>query len=494
MGPNMNRSPLRWHPLRWLSRLSLLALLIAAAVVALRPEEGRADEDNIPDQVVVVQRQIVVEVPYSFGNIAQSADIIRVAALRDQDQILISGRVPGSTNLIVYDQTGVLRDEFEVTVIPANLSTVMDNVQSLLNDIEGISFKIVNNQVYIQGEVATDEELSRVEDLASRERLVESMVTLSPIAQRLLAGLIETEIDTPGVAARLINDRIILEGVVHSDASSARAEAIARAYYPNIENVLEVREVERVPGRTKTVVIIAHYVELAKSLTRSWGIEWTPLAAQDGGLDLFFSRNFIGGEGGGWTDLEGYASGSVSALLPRLSRARASGYARVLENPTISVKSGEPAYIFSGQDYPYLISQGLTNTVEFQQIGIQMDVTPYAQGNDVDLDINISVTALGEVAANGLATITRSELSTSEYCRAGESIVIGGLQRISDTRDYNRVPETDVAGSLFTLYQSRDYKKSKSQFLVFLTPQIHESSSSANREIKDQFHLEEVRQ
>ncbi len=473
-----------------LRRLAIAALVLSSLVILLRPEPGRADEDNIEHQVVVVQRQKVVQVPYHFGNIAIGSEaVVRIAALYEQDQILLSGRSPGTTNIIIYDRTGVLRDEFEVTVIPANLSRTMDNVTELLQDIEGLTFKIINNKVYIQGEVATDEELARVQDMADREPLVENMASLSPIAQRLLAGLIETEIDTPGLSARLINDRIILEGVVHSKAASARAEAIARAYYPNIENVLEVREVERVPGRTKTVVIIAHYVELAKNLTRSWGIEWTPLASS-AGIEFFFNRDYAQG----WSEVDGYASAQVASLLPRLSQARASGYARVLENPTISVKSGEPAKIFSGQEYPYLIAQGLTNTVEFKQIGIELNVTPYAQGNDVDLDIQVLVTALGEVASNGLQTITRSELQTSEYCRAGESIVIGGLQRISDTRDYNRVPNRDVAGSLYTYYQTRDYKKSKSQFLVFLTPQIHESSSSANREIKDQFNLEEVRQ
>ena len=475
--------------MRAFRRLLAAALLAATIAVLLRPQAGQADEDNIPTQIVVVQNQVVVDVPYKFGNIALSSELVRVVPLYDSQQILLAGRRSGTTNIIVYDQKNVLRDEFEVTVIPANLSRVMKNVQELLLDIEGLSFKIINDKVYIQGEVSVDEELQRVADLAERERLVESMVTLSPIAQRLLAGLIETEIDTPGVKARLINDRIILEGVVHSEAAAARAEAIARAYYPGIENVLEVREVERVPGRSKTVVIIVHYVELAKQLTRTWGVEWTPLTAS-AGLEFFFQRNYADG----WTDTTGYASGNVATLLPRLDRARTAGYARVLENPTISVKSGEQASIFSGIEYPFLVSQGLVNTIEFKEIGITLNVTPYAQGNDVDMDLTVEVSALGEVAPNGFNTINKSNLVTSEYCRAGESIVLGGLHRISDTTAYNVIPNADVEGALFTLYQNKSYKKSKSQFLVFLTPQIHETSSSANREIKDRFNLEEVRQ
>ncbi|MCB9792991.1 MAG: BON domain-containing protein [Alphaproteobacteria bacterium] len=464
------------------------ALLVLALTVLLTPGVSLADEDNVRDQIVVVQNQAAVDIPYRFGNIAQGSDIIKVVPLRDSNQLLIAGRRAGTTNIIVYDVKGVLRDQFDVTVIPTNLSRVMKNVQNLLTDIEGLSFKIINDRVYIQGEVSLDEELQRVQDLADKEPMVESMVTLSPVAQRLIAGLIEQEIDEPGIQAKLVNNQIILQGVAHSEAQKARAEAIARAYYPQVVNVLDLREVERIPGRSDTLVIIVHFVELAKSLTHSWGVEWTPLAVA--GPDAFFQRDYFNG----WTDLSGYVTATVTGALPRIDQARSSGYARVLENPTVSVKSGDTASLFAGAEYPFLVNQGLSNTVEFKDIGIQLDVTPYAHGNDVDMDIKVQVTSLGEIAPNGLQAINKSIMATSQFCRAGESIVIGGLQRVQDSTDYNRVPGDSVEGSLFTLYRNRSFKKSKSQFLVFLTPQIHESSSSANREIKDQFHLEEVRQ
>lgn len=474
--------------MRRLWRLAALAAALAVVVFLFRPVDGLADEDNIPDQVVVVQNQIYIDVPYKFGNIAADVNLIKLIPLRDQSQILIAGRRSGSTNVIVYDRDGVLRDDFEVRVIPANLSKVMEKVTALLKDIEGLTFEVVGDQIYVHGEVATDDELLKVQDLADREKLVTNLATLSPVAQRLQAGLIETAIDVPGVKARLINNTILLEGVVHSASASARAEAIARAYYGNVVNVLEVREVERIPGRTSTVVIVVHFVQLAKELSTAWGFEWTPLLASP--IDFFFQADILPTRG----SPTGSASANVSALLPRLYRARASGYARVLDNPTVSVKSGEKARIFSGMEYPYLVSSGFFSHVEFKEIGIGLDVTPYAQGNDVDLDINVTVTDLGQVAPNGFQAVDRAEIVTSEYCRAGESIAIGGLQRIGDAVSYNKIPETNSTGAIFNFYANKDYKKSKNQFLVFLTPQIHESSSSANKEIKDQFNLQEVRQ
>ena len=414
--------------------------------------------------------------------------------LRDSQQILVAGRKAGSTNIIVYDISGVRRDQFEVTVIPANLSRVMKNVQQLLDDVEGLNFKVVNDRVYVQGEVSLDEDLQRVNNLAEREPLVVSMVRLSPVSQRLLADLIQKEIGVPGVQVRLVSDKILLEGVVHSPTASDRAEAIARAYYNNVINVLEIREADRIPGRTDTVVVIVHFVELTKSLVDSWGINWSPLATESG-IEFFFQAPYDSAEG--WGDVTGYAQATLYGLLPRLDRARTSGYARVMENPSVAVKSADTATIFSGAKVPFaIVGPNGQITVQYEDVGISLEVTPFAQGSDVDISVNVEVSALGEVAPSGYQMIDTSRIVTSEYCRAGESIVIGGLQRLSDRIEYNRVPEgaAETGTPVFTLYKSKDYKKSKSQFLVFVTPQVYESSTQANRDLQDKFNLIEVRQ
>jgi pilus assembly protein CpaC len=448
-----------------------------------------ADEDNIEDVVMVVNRQEIIEVPYALGNIILGGKGVRVRRFEAQRQILVYAQKPVRTNIYIYDNKGVLRDEVNITVVAQSLRRVVENLKILLTDIEGIDFKMMGDRVFIVGEVALEEEFSRVAALAEQEELVVSQVKLSDASLQIIAGVIEQDIAVPGIRAHLINGRIILEGIVHSKEASARAEAIAMAYHENTVNVLEVREVDRIPGHAKTVTLLLHYVELAKTLTTIWGIQWSPLAANEG-VEFFLTKE-LGASG--WGATTGVATATLSSLLPRMERARASGHVRVLENPTVSVKSGETATIFSGFEYPYLVSDGLVQSVEWKDVGISMTVTPYTQGNDVDLTVLVDVTSLGEVAPNGFQAIDKSTISTSEFCRAGESIVIGGLQRVLTKVAYNRVPSSDLEGAVFHLYANRDYKKSKSQFLVFMTPKIHESSSSANRAIKDAFNLQEVR-
>ena len=127
------------------------AALIAAPVFA---------GEGIGDQVVVINNQVAVDVPYEFGDVSVgSSEILKVVPMREEKQLLLAGRDLGTTNVIVYDTKGTRRDEFEITVIPANLAKVMKSVQVLLDDIEGLSFKIINDHVYIQGEVSLDEHL-----------------------------------------------------------------------------------------------------------------------------------------------------------------------------------------------------------------------------------------------------------------------------------------------------------------------------------------------
>ena len=361
-------------------------------------------EDTIPDQIVILNNQEAIDVPFAFGDVSVgSSEIVKVVPLREEKQLLLAGRTVGTTNVILYDTKGARRDQFEITVIPANLAKVMKNVQVLLDDIEGLSFTVVNDRVYIQGEVSLDEEIRRVQELDAKEALVESMVTLSPVSQRLLAAMIQKEIATPGVNVRLVSRKLLLEGVVHSEAASQRAEAIAKAYFPDVINVLEIREVERVPGEAKTIVLVVHFVELTKSLEDNWGIEWTPLASP--GVTFELGSTLSGGK---WSEVSGAATAEITGLLPKLEEARSTGFVRVLENPTVSVKSGETAHIFSGSKIPFVYNDNGSTVIEFIDVGIKMDVTAYASGTDVDMQIKMEVSSLGELTSTGYQSVDQS--------------------------------------------------------------------------------------
>lgn len=445
---------------------------------------------------VVVGTQKVISVPYDFGDISiGNSSTANITPMRGKREILVFGLRPGVNSLILFDTRGNRRDEYEIQILSENLERSMKNIKNLLGDIEGLKFRIVADKIVIEGEVFLEDEIRRVNAVAEKNPNIIQNVTLSPLTQRILAATIEKEIARPDISVRPLRNQIMLEGTVYSETAKIRAESIARAYYSNIVNVLEVRQAERPPSKEKTVVLIAHYVNLSKSLLNSWGIEWAPLASESGSitdLELNAEYNLETGVLSSEKGIE--VTARASLLLPRIQRAKTSGYARVLENPTVSVKSGESVSMFSGLQYPYPVYVQGGVSIEWKDIGIKLEATPYAQGDSVDMKLKIEVTDLGQLSnSNGDPAIDTSKIDTRQYCKAGESIVIGGLARMSDGVLYNRSPG-EVEGALVHLFKSKQYNKAKSQFLVFLTPQIHETSSTANKEIQEKFNLKEVKQ
>ena len=473
----------------------VLALFCVVSSAHAQDESFETSASGAKQINLVVGTQKLISLPYNFGDISVgNSSTMSVTPIRARKEILLHGLRPGINSLIIFDTRGNRRDEYEIQVLSENLNRLMNNVKNLLADIEGLRFRIVGDKIIVEGEVFLEDEIRRVEAVAEKNPNVLALVTLSQVTQRIIANTIEKEIGRPDIKARPLKNQILLEGTVYSETAKIRAEAIARAYYSNILNVLEVKQSDRPPSREKTIVIIAHYVNLSKSLLNSWGFEWSPLSTATGSL--------VDGTMGATYYLDTQEleldpvtlSASASILLPRIRRAKTSGYARVLENPTVSVKSGEPVSMFSGLQYPYPIYYQGGVSIEWKDIGIRLNATPYAQGDSVDLSLKIEVTDLGQLSnSNGDPAINTSEIDTRQYCKAGESIVIGGLTRLSDSVIYNQEPDTED-NALIQLYKSKDYNKAKTQFLVFLTPQIHETSTTANKEIQEKFNLKEVKQ
>lgn len=491
-------------------RVAVIAGLCLGGAFYSGGQEVVQAQDNVQEGLsgrrellLPVGGQEVLNLTYSFGDIAiGSGAIVNVNPIRERKQILLTGREQGSTTLIIWDTKGSKRDEYDIRVIPENLDRIMQDSKRLLQDIEGLRFRVVGDKVIIEGEVFLEDELRRVKNVADKNPAIMNFVTLSPVTQRILAATVAKEIGRPEIEVRPIRDKLILEGVVYSEVEKTRAEAIASAYYANVVNVLEVRSADRPPGKGKTIVLIAHFVQLAKNLVNTWGFEWAPLAFQGtltpqyGTLaDLQVSATLDLAADPATLQVDNPLVSSQGAfLLPKVRRARSSGYARVLENPTVSVKSGEEVTTFAGMQFPYpVVFQGGV-AIEWKDIGISLTARPFALGDSVDMRLKIEVTELGQVSnSNGDPAINTARIETTQFCKSGESIVIGGLHRLADSVLYNR-PPSDVPGALVQLFKSKDYTKSKNQFLVFITPQIHETSTTANKEIQEKFNLKEVKQ
>ena len=132
----------------------------------------------------------------------------------------------------------------------------------------------------------------------------------------------------------------------------------------------------------------------------------------------------------GSNNFTGAITGAANDLLPKLNYFRSLGLARILENPSVSVKSGEVATIESGTRIGFPVAQGNgTVSMEFQNVGAKLKIRPYARGSDVDMSVEVKISSLGAPTLSGSVAIEQNAVNTTQIVQSGESVVIGGLVR-----------------------------------------------------------------
>lgn len=482
-----------WH-IFW----TAFMVLLISSLVPLQAEE-----------YLVVSQPRVKRFKFKIGNVTVgNPKICDFKANRKKKRITLFPKSPGETMLLIYDATGKQRAVLDIVVYPTDPKDLVQQVKNLLVNVEGITIARMNNKVIIDGEVYLSEDKERIRKVIAGSNSIVDLTKLSPDSNRIIARTIEKEIGLDEVTVRSLKGRFILEGATYSPQAKEKAGKIASLYGgKNIINAIEVREVPRPPSRAKTVQVTAHFLEVNKNYTKNFNFKWNPIPKIGASGQLTVdpvssSSNFSSA-----------ITGSIDNILPKLNYFKSLGVVRVMENPTVSVKSGGDATIQSGTriGFPVFNERGVPN-IEWQDVGVTLEIRPYAQGNDVDMSVSVDISALGTPDIQGAVQIERSKIQTEQFVHSGESIVIGGVLRHSSRRLLDKPPiaggnqaggdsnnpnpattsDPFPLGSLFTLYKSKDMARQRSQFMIFITPKILKFAKDANIEIKDHFNLYEV--
>ena len=410
----------------------------------------------------------------------------------------------------IKNKAGKILKKLTVNVRVTNLRETATEIQSLLKTVDGISIKILNNRVVVDGEIIVPRDMRRIHEVVREyQGRATSLVTLSPLAQSKVARFIEKEINNPNITVRAVNMVFILEGFVNDPGEKSRAQDIAQLYIPDqitdravteqkvkafnrspILNYIKVRKKQQ-DSRKKLVQLTVHYVELNKDYADSFRFQWMP-AIDDGTKVTVFSQ------GGSLAQLGGMIAGTISNFLPKLNWAKNFGFARILHSASVITEEGQQAQINAQKQVPYLSSMGQGQQgVATADVGIQLSLTPQIvgpRGDSIQLSgVNISVNnQVGAVAGNPI--LSNRSLTTSIHVQNGLSAVLGGIISNRMFQDYNKEPPNTVEGKaspLFTFLASKSFSRSKSQFVVFITPMIKSSASSDVKRIKKKFKISE---
>lgn len=393
--------------------------LAAGAAVLILSSAALAQE-----YVVAVGTQRMVRVDYAIGRSAMgSAEIADYRILENRREILITGKEAGETTLTLWDQQGLLKNEFRIRVRPSSGSAnqIIDELKQLLGGIEGITFKAVGRNVWLEGEVLTQRDMDRIKTVLESYPEVKSLVNMSPVTQEML--------------------------------DVATAESV------------------------KTVQLTLTIMEVDKNLSRQLGVRW-------GGSLSPQSSASLQSSGGSFL---GPITGVVKDILPQLNFMTSSGKSRVLASPTLITKSGNEADLFVGGELPIPVAQGGgAVSIEYKQYGVALKFLPEVDTqNNINTKISVEMSSLGGPSAGGVPGLLTNRVNTNVFVREGESITLGGLVQSTDAQAVDKVPGLGNIPVLGNLFKSKSFVKNETEFLVFATPKLIRSAEEAGAELKE---------
>lgn len=530
----MTLMPKAFNPIKPLSLILLMGLLLSGLFVWAQqeaapqelqdPPQSAIDRESNPTPEVetdeefnrfrryltltigIEHEETITGLPKTINLKGDFKKVTSVTRATSGNILRFSPRSVGVATLTIHDSTGKMIGEYRIDVKKSTLDKVAREIRSLIGDIEGIQIKVLNNKVVVDGQILLPRDMSRIGNVILQypDQAV-SLVTLSPVAQKKIAEIIEREINNPEVNVRAINDKFILEGFVNSKDESTRAESIARLYIPDIIldpaeekfvkkrkspdvviNLIEVKPPpEKQPG--KIIQVVVHYVELSKNYEKGFRFQWMPTIQDDSSLTIS-----SGSQGGG-----GFATtltGTINSLFPKLNWAKRHGHARVLQSQSLIVEEGKKGDLDSNTGVPYqVIDSNGTSGTQFETVGIKTSVTPTLIGqrsDSIQLEMSFQVGSLVDITTAG-PIVSKNNLNTSITVRSGQSAAIGGLITNTSNTGYNRLPTGVSDNPLISLYASKDFLRKQSQFVVFVTPIIKSSASSGSERIKQKFKLRE---
>ncbi len=411
----------------------------AQAAPTTSPSAGAHFEDSTNELNVEVGKAVLVDCAQPIQHVALGADDIAEAEAISPTEIMIRGKGPGATSLILWDIHGG-RQFFNVTVRP-NAGLTGDNLDNIRRELR-------------------------------------------------------TELPGQTIKVSYANNAVFLRGTVKDLTSSARAVQIASTA-GKVVNLMDVS----VPTADPQILLKVRFASVDRSLARDLGVNLFDLGLGNalGGVSAGqFSPPTIGStsgssSGSGVTGTVGSASfsqeGSIFAFFPGLNVGAdihaliTKNIVQVLAEPNLLATDGKEASFLAGGEFPYPVVSGTSGgtaavSIEFKEYGIRLNFIPtITPRGTIRLQVAPEVSALdytNEVEISGFEVpgLTTRRVNTEVELGDGQTFIIGGLLDKSLTNTFSKIPFLGDIPILGKLFQSQTKTKNDTELIVLVTPEI----------------------
>jgi pilus assembly protein CpaC len=290
-----------------------------------------------------------------------------------------------------------------------------------------------------------------------------------------------------------MNNLVLLTGTVASPQDVEEAQRLVQAYVGQGTQV-----VSRIRSATPLQVTLkVKIAEVNRSLVKQIGVN---LLAQDTTGGFMFGL----GQGNPGTithtpgtiltppstafDFNQAATGTTLAaagrlfgldILSTLDLSENDGLVTLLAEPNLTALSGETASFLAGGEFPVPVSQALGSvTIEYKQYGVGLAFTPIVLADGrISMRVRPEVSELsneGSIRLNGfdVPALTTRRAETTVELGSGQSFMIAGLLRNSNTNNVDKAPFLGDLPILGALFRSTKYRRAETELVIVVTPYL----------------------
>ena len=396
------------------------------------PPAGASTQDSANDLLVAVGKSVLVDCARPIQRIAVSSSDLAEATAVSPTEVLVNGKAPGETTLIVWQEGGG-RQFFNVK-IHASSSVANDHMETLRRELRtefpGQTLRVnsENGLIFLRGSV---------KDLNSSDRAVQIAST----------------------AGKVVN-------LLYVDVPPAEPQILLKVRFASVDRTL-----------TKQLGINLFSLGAANSIGSVTTQQFSPPTISSPGsststtatlsnlLNLFIFR----------PDLN--LGATIAAL-------QTSGVVQILAEPNVLTANGKQGSFLAGGEFPFPVVQGTTGggvgavTIQFKEFGVRLNFIPtITPRGSIRLQVAPEVSSLdftNGVSISGFTVpgLDVRKVKTEVELEEGQSFAIGGLLDNRDTKNFSKIPFLGDIPVLGKFFQSISINKTNTELIVIVTPQI----------------------
>jgi pilus assembly protein CpaC len=166
-------------------------------------------------------------------------------------------------------------------------------------------------------------------------------------------------------------------------------------------------------------------------------------------------------------------------LAGALDLAETDGLVSTLAEPNLTALSGETASFLAGGEFPIPVSQGNQSvTIEYKQYGVSLAFTPIVLADGrISMRVRPEVSELSDAGALKLGgfsvpALTTRRAETTVELGSGQSFMLAGLLRNSNTNSVDKAPFLGDLPILGALFRSTKYRRQETELVIIVTPYL----------------------